>query len=1139
VETDEWTQIDRGGATGGLEFTDVKTGAYTAEVNDCVKVNSSGGSFDVTFPTAPEDNSRIGIIDINGSLATNSVGIVSANKIDNSVDDFICDTNFGFLEFVYDESTTNWLLLEDVVNLNDMKEKSYNSLDDKPLFENKQDILSATDVVYNKQILPPLAYQSDSAYSLNAIARNVKGSTREIIVVGDRSGQPLSPHPQAGVDVGVVEVWIDDVHHRIEPEFTTDSTMDFGCSVDCEDDWIVIGARYSSRDSSNGGEVSVYNCSTGSPVFHSLLKITDWAGITYTNNDVLGQTVKISDGKIVASCGGYDWGTSSQDGAVFGWELIADTWTAHANFPVGSTADPESQTSDIMDYFAFRDQGMDFKNGNLIVGDDSSDEAFTNGGNVTIIRDVFGTKDYHNIAGTQSYQYLGRAVAISDDGDTIVFTIERSNEYISQSSEEAGYLNSDCTKHMIYKWTGTEYLHKWHANLAFQDSDNDRWAPVSMSGDRIVISWESSSIYDGTGGIAMLLEPIEDKDSYTETPILIDAEKMRADGEFGSVTSFASYTYIRGDEIFVGCDQMDTDTLNDAGKVLLYDIASVDISGTSSYFSRDRSLLATSYGVQISISQYHALLKNQFLTFDRGTTTYRNFTGSVRGLSLGTNTIEGYRLAIDGSYALSYVTYSVAFDISVATFSSPSMIYYDGTASTADGILPNPTSRDMSVLTICKTSTEGLLRLVYDDGGTVVITTIVNKGTVKLHAVDNTWKVLSHESTTLESHYSDTNFRSQVIFGSGDNDDVIRIIGSLDGLAGLAYGGKINFGDGDHCYWQEYADDSMLLYCSDFVIEASDGGVRIVDNSWMALDTRSRANASSPARVIDITGVDRDSTMIRNRIYSNDNNGPSMSFTSSRGTADTPIRIDQSDYLYRDYYNGVYYDTAEGTTEEAIGISFEMFASEDWEDNNRGVILELWKNKTGSSSQSLVYTLDGYNNFIVDKHLICGVKNTSTDAQSLTKPSMNVDTTASDLVVTRVDDPITGQRHHLTNIGISDNKVICTTSGLGAGHQVIGPAINGGDVEIADDYTLFIEFDEEDIATDTLDGAILIGDTTLTLNSASGFKEKRWIVINGDYLYVSDITGNVLTVERNVNGLTAVPHGDTAEVVMIGVWRVK
>lgn len=58
--------------------TTVKTGNYTAQVNDHIRINSTGGTFIITLPAAPNDGDEIGFLDVAGQCATYPVLVAPA-----------------------------------------------------------------------------------------------------------------------------------------------------------------------------------------------------------------------------------------------------------------------------------------------------------------------------------------------------------------------------------------------------------------------------------------------------------------------------------------------------------------------------------------------------------------------------------------------------------------------------------------------------------------------------------------------------------------------------------------------------------------------------------------------------------------------------------------------------------------------------------------------------------------------------------------------------------------------------------------------------------------------------------------------------------------------------------------------------
>ena len=97
---------------GGLATTAVKTTAYSAVVNDMVRVNSSGGAFTVTLPAAPADGDKIGFNDIANVCATNPVLIAAAGSktVEGDATGMNLDLNGAYAVLMYNSSTANWKL---------------------------------------------------------------------------------------------------------------------------------------------------------------------------------------------------------------------------------------------------------------------------------------------------------------------------------------------------------------------------------------------------------------------------------------------------------------------------------------------------------------------------------------------------------------------------------------------------------------------------------------------------------------------------------------------------------------------------------------------------------------------------------------------------------------------------------------------------------------------------------------------------------------------------------------------------------------------------------------------------------------------------------------------------------------------
>jgi hypothetical protein len=99
-----------GGGGGGMTATSIKTTAYTAVANDLVRVNSSGGAFTVTLPSAPTDGDQIGVIDVNGACGTNAVLIAAAGAktVEGDATGLSLDIGGATVILRYNSATNNW-----------------------------------------------------------------------------------------------------------------------------------------------------------------------------------------------------------------------------------------------------------------------------------------------------------------------------------------------------------------------------------------------------------------------------------------------------------------------------------------------------------------------------------------------------------------------------------------------------------------------------------------------------------------------------------------------------------------------------------------------------------------------------------------------------------------------------------------------------------------------------------------------------------------------------------------------------------------------------------------------------------------------------------------------------------------------
>ena len=93
---------------GGMTVVATKTGAYTASANEVVPVDSSGGSFTITFPASPGTEDRIIVIDVGKNCTSAPVTIArNGNTIDGAAEDFIIDQDHGRVDAIFD-GTSDW-----------------------------------------------------------------------------------------------------------------------------------------------------------------------------------------------------------------------------------------------------------------------------------------------------------------------------------------------------------------------------------------------------------------------------------------------------------------------------------------------------------------------------------------------------------------------------------------------------------------------------------------------------------------------------------------------------------------------------------------------------------------------------------------------------------------------------------------------------------------------------------------------------------------------------------------------------------------------------------------------------------------------------------------------------------------------
>lgn len=93
----------------------ISVAGYTASSGDLIYADTSGGSFAITMPLAPVKGDRIGVIDITlgGSFQSNPLDLTpNGDLIDGVNDTFRLDVNKLYVELVYDDTNSNWVVGE-------------------------------------------------------------------------------------------------------------------------------------------------------------------------------------------------------------------------------------------------------------------------------------------------------------------------------------------------------------------------------------------------------------------------------------------------------------------------------------------------------------------------------------------------------------------------------------------------------------------------------------------------------------------------------------------------------------------------------------------------------------------------------------------------------------------------------------------------------------------------------------------------------------------------------------------------------------------------------------------------------------------------------------------------------------------
>ncbi len=936
--------------------------------------------------------------------------------------------------------------------------------------------LENTNINFSEYIIPPAINQHASQYGINSIAINDNASIK---VVGNSDAPRANGHR-----TGVVHCWINGNYHLIEP-IRTDSSQDFGWTVDCDGDDIVIGAPYVNvLTSSSAGEVYRYNCSTGVPVLKNTLNILDF-GLTQSYNDKLGTRVRIKNNKIVASSPEYDWDATDKVGAVFGWEIDGDNCNINSNFPLGKDATQTMDSDSISD--------LDFNGTDIIFGDIGSDEQVTNGGDITIIKNSFDTPSWFYIETSVPFAISGKAVAINETSEYISYSTGASVLRLTPD-EHTSYSDVSNIIH-IAKWNGTGYVEVWHKNYALIDKALEYNEQISMSGNYVCISWDEMGYSSShKGGSFCLLENIGN-DEYRENTRLCPYDELKELEVYGgNDTDFGETIYLKNNKIFTSTHRMNTLDLSSAGTTMLFDVEKVNITGISQNITKSKNELATSYGVQIGLSRLHSLVRTIYgsIIVDG---LYSKLT--TRGVTFGTTVWENIRLGIDGIFAKSNNTVTNRnIDISSGTYSTkPIQLLNTGDTNRVCKIW-NAIDVENVELEIGKID-NGVGTVSITDEDDNIICKLFSKGFVKIYSDGINWLVLDKHANPVIDAYTEFDYKAQNIFGDGFSNDAIRIVGKGTHKSK----GQLLFGDNDRSYIEEIRDDIFRTH----------GSLGVINS----VGAYSDINELQFFKYLTDEGFDYKFKVIQGYISINNGDtailGDSTQFTDDLSVGQT-ICFADAEAIFTFKISSIINDTH--------CIIDSPYIGQDAND------IALFKS-------TIIQDFDTGDTLINGLYIVKS-QNIKTDTL-ITKQSTNVDTTVEELTATLSSTPLDWQRHDITNTGYPGNLLEVE----GDGHQIIGPSQRGKTKIISQDQSLNIEFDG-DISPSVLTiTPMLIDDTSVEIADSAGFKKGRWCNVNGDNMLITDIVGNTLTVIRNVNGIEATSHGIDATIQMQGTWRIK
>jgi len=108
---DAWSVVVIGvsSGAGGMTVTPVKTANYTANENEVVPVDSTGGAFTITMPASATAQARVIIMDVGKACGTNNVTLArNGATFDGVAEDFVIDQNHGRVDAASDGSD-DWI----------------------------------------------------------------------------------------------------------------------------------------------------------------------------------------------------------------------------------------------------------------------------------------------------------------------------------------------------------------------------------------------------------------------------------------------------------------------------------------------------------------------------------------------------------------------------------------------------------------------------------------------------------------------------------------------------------------------------------------------------------------------------------------------------------------------------------------------------------------------------------------------------------------------------------------------------------------------------------------------------------------------------------------------------------------------